>query len=240
MISEEQQDQAALYALGLLGADEDAVFESELRANAELRDMARELREAAGDLALTAPSLLPPASLKQRIMGEIARETKRVVPMPTRRASFGWVPWAIAAALAVFCGLLAVDRVRLERQLADIRAADSLMQTTFFTLAPSAPAPADAKATATVAWQPGRQSGVIRISNLPAPQSGKDYQLWAVDAEHKDPISAGVVRVDKNGVAQIRFKPVENAEHVKAFAISLEREGGVPKKEGPIVLVGST
>src|SRR6266511_813583 len=64
MISEEQQDQAALYALGLLGADEDSAFESELRANAELRDLVRELREAAGDLALTAPSLLPPASLK--------------------------------------------------------------------------------------------------------------------------------------------------------------------------------
>jgi anti-sigma-K factor RskA len=236
MIPEEQQDQAALYALGLLGADEDAVFESELRANAELRDLVRELREAAGDLALAAPSLLPPASLKQRIMGRIALETKRAVPMPVR-ASFGWVPWAIAAALAVFCGLLAIDRVRLERQLADIRSADPLMQTTFYTLAPSAPAPADAKAT--VAWQPGRQSGVIRISNLPAPGAGKDYQLWAVDAEHKEPISAGVVRVDKNGVAQIRFKPVEKAEHVKAFAISLEREGGVPKKEGPILLVGS-
>jgi anti-sigma-K factor RskA len=233
MISEEQQDQAALYALGLLGADEDAAFESELRANAELRNLVRELREAAGGLALTAPSLPPPASLKQRIMGEIALETKRIVPMPTRRAPFGWVPWAIAAALAVFCGLLAVDRVRLERQLADM-----LMQTTFYALAPSAPAPADAKAT--VAWQPGRQSGVIRITNLPAPQPGKDYQLWAVDAEHKDPISAGVVRVDKNGVAQIRFKPVEKAEHVKAFAISLEREGGVPKKEGPILLVGTT
>jgi anti-sigma-K factor RskA len=223
----------------LLGAAEDAAFESELRANAELRDLIRELREAAGDLALTASSLVPPPSLKQRIMGEIAMETKRVVPMPTRqRAAFGWIPWAIAAGLAVFCGLLAVDRIRLERQLADTRAVDPLMQTTFFTLAPSAPAPADAKAT--VAWQPGRQSGVIRISNLPAPQPGKDYQLWAVDAEHKDPISAGVVRVDKNGVAQIRFKPVEKAEHVKAFAISLEREGGVPKKEGPILLVGTT
>jgi anti-sigma-K factor RskA len=236
MISEEQQDQAALYALGLLGADEDAAFESELRANAELRDLVRELREAAGGLALTAPSLLPPASLKQRIMGEIT--TKRVVPMPARHASFGWIPWAIAAGLAVFCGLLALDRVRLERQLADMRAVDPLMQTTFFTLAPSAPAPADARAT--VAWQPGHQSGVIRISNLPAPQPGRDYQLWAVDAEHKDPISAGIVRVDKNGVAQVRFKPVEKAEHVKAFAISLEREGGVPKKEGPILLVGST
>ena len=132
MISEEQQDQAALYALGLLDADEDAAFKSELRANAELRDLVRELREAAGDLALTAPSLLPPASLKQRIMGDIALETKRVVSMPAQRASFSWIPWAIAAGLAVFCGLLAFDRVRLERQLADIRAVDPLMQTTFF------------------------------------------------------------------------------------------------------------
>ena len=236
MISEQQQDQAALYALKLLDADEDAAFQSELRANAELRDLVRELREAAGDLALTAPSVLPPASLKERIMGEIA--TKRVVPMPAGRASLGWIPWAIAAALAVFCGLLALDRARLERQLAETRAVDPLMQTSFYTLAPAAPALAEAKAT--VAWQPGRQSGVIRISNLPAPEPGKDYQLWAVDAEHKDPISAGVVRVDKNGVAQIRFKPVEKAEHVKAFAISLEREGGVPKKEGPILLVGTT
>jgi hypothetical protein len=84
-------------------------------------------------------------------------ETKQVVPMPTGGTSFGWVPWAIAAALAVFCGLLAVDRVRLERQLADIRAADPLMQTTFYTLAPSAPAPTDAKAT--VAWQSDVKAG---------------------------------------------------------------------------------
>jgi anti-sigma-K factor RskA len=237
MISEEQQDQAALYVLGLLEPHEAAAFESELNANAELRDIARELREAAGSVALTAQQRPPPASLKQRIMREIAIKTEERTIVPLYRPSRRWVPWAIAAALAVFCGLLALDRVRLERQLADLRAVDPLMQTTFFTLAPSAPAPADAKAT--VAWQPGRQSGVIRISNLPAPQPGKDYQLWAVDAEHKDPISAGVVRVDNNGVAQVRFKPVEKAEHVKAFAISLEREGGVPKKEGPILLVGS-
>jgi anti-sigma-K factor RskA len=237
MISEEQQDKAALYVLGLLESREAAAFESELNANAELRDIARELREAAGTVALTVPPQTPPASLKHRIMREIAIKTEEPTPFLRERVRFGWIPWAIAAALAVFCGLLALDRVRLERQLADIRAVDPLMQTTFYTLAPSAPAPADAKAT--VAWQPGRQSGVIRISNLPAPQSGKDYQLWAVDAEHKDPISAGIIRVDQNGVAQVRFKPVEKAEHVKAFAISLEREGGVPKKEGPILLVGS-
>ena len=146
-------------------------------------------------------------------------------------------PWAIAAILILFCGLLALDRARLQRELAEIRATDPLMHTIFFTLTPSGSAFADAKAT--VAWQPGRQTGVIRVSNLPAPQPGKDYQLWAVDAAHQDPISAGVVRVDQNGVAQIRFKPVEMAQQVKAFAISLEREGGVPKKEGPILLAGT-
>jgi anti-sigma-K factor RskA len=237
MILEEQQDQAALYALGLLSPHEAAAFEAELSGSAELRDFVRELREAVGDLALTVRPESPPASLKQRVMREIALEAGRTSAVSTQRASFAWIPWAIAAGLIVFCGVLAFDRARLQRELADVRATDPLMQTIFFTLTPSGPAPADAKAT--VAWQPGRQSGVIRITNLPAPQPGRDYQLWAVDAAHKDPISAGVIRVDKNGVAQIRFKPVEMAQQVKAFAISLEREGGVPKKEGPILLAGT-
>ena len=237
MISEEQQDQAAVYVLGLLDSAEAAAFESELSANPALRDFVREMREAAGDLALTAPLQTPPASLKQRVMREIAMKAKRSAPMSIQRTAFAWLPWAIAAGLIVFCGVLAFDRARLQRELADVRAADPLMQTIFFTLTPSPPAPADAKVT--VAWQPGRQSGVIRITNLPAPEPGRDYQLWAVDAAHKDPISAGVIRVDKHGVAQIHFRPVDRAQQVKAFAISLEREGGVPKKEGPILFVGT-
>jgi len=59
MISEEQQDQAALYVLGLLEPPEAAAFESELTANAELRDIARELREAAGIAALAVPPQTP-------------------------------------------------------------------------------------------------------------------------------------------------------------------------------------
>jgi anti-sigma-K factor RskA len=237
MIPEEQQDQAALYALGLLDADKTVAFESALSTSTELRNFVRELCEAAADVALTAPVQSPPAALKWRVIGEIERQTKAPTVLPTRRSSSAWVPWAIAAILMVFCGLLAFDRARLQREIAAVRGSDPLMQTIFFTLTPSGPVPADAKAV--VAWQPGRQTGVIRISNLPAPESGRDYQLWAVDAAHKDPISAGVIHVNENGVAQIRFKPVEMAQQVKAFAISLEREGGVPKKEGPIVLAGT-
>ncbi|HET9418406.1 MAG TPA: anti-sigma factor [Chthoniobacterales bacterium] len=237
MISEEQQDQAAVYVLGLLDSAEAGAFESALAADPALRDFVRELRDAAGDLALSAPAHTPPASLKQRVMREIAIKAKPSASVSIQRTALTWLPWAIAAGLIVFCGVLALDRFRLQRELTDVRATDPLMQTIFFTLSPSPPAPADAKVT--VAWQPSRQSGVIRITNLPAPQPGRDYQLWAVDAAHKDPISAGVIRVDENGVAQLRFRPVDRAQQVKAFAISLEREGGVPKKEGPILFAGT-
>ena len=43
-----------------------------------------------------------------------------------------------------------------------------------------------------------------------------------------------------SGVASVRFKPTASTWHIKAFALSLEREGGVPKAEGPMVLVGTT
>ncbi len=67
----------------------------------------------------------------------------------------------------------------------------------------------------------------------------KDYQLWVVDSEHKDLIDAGMVYVGQDGTAQVRFEPSAAAHKVKAFALSLEREGGVPKREGPILLIAT-
>lgn len=238
MISEEQQDQAALYALDLLGAEELAAFERELAANAELRTLARELRDAAGALALSTRPTQPPAALKDRVMQQLdgrssPSRTANVITPPA--SAFGrWIPWAIAAALLVFCGLLARERMKLEDRLAQERAAEPML----VALAPSADGPP--KARAVVAWNPQRQTGTIKVANLPAAGRTKDYQLWAVDAAHKEPISAGILHVDEDGVGQIQFKPIEPAHQVKAFAISLEREGGAPKKEGPILLIGSS
>ena len=112
------------------------------------------------------------------------------------------------------------------------------MQTKFVALAPANGAPSDAKAM--VAWESDKQTGVIRIVGMPAAGTGKDYQLWAVDADYKDPVSAGIVHVDPSGAAQVRFKTDAVTNRVKAFALTLEREGGVPKAEGPILLVGNT
>ena len=236
MISEDRQDFAALYVLGSLGAKETSEFEAALRSDAELRDLVNDLREAAGAVALAAPECHPSAALKQRILSDIAVE-KSSGGLAASVRSTSWMPWAIAALFMIFCGVLVYDRTQMRRELNEVRTRDPLAEMNFVTLAPQKDAPSAAKAG--VAWQTVEQTGVIRVTGLPV-VPGKDYQLWAVDADHKDPISAGMLHVDANGVASVRFKPVAQTSHVKAFAITLEREGGVPKAEGPILLVGST
>jgi len=237
MIPEDLQDQAALYALGALNAEETAAFETTLSGNIELRAMAGEMREAASDLARNVPPQQPPAELRQRVLREIALEKQADSPTRQETPSFNWLPWAIAALFLGFCGLLALDRARLQRELADARAADPLAQAMLVSLiSPTGDHP-DAKAN--VAWQPDRQSGVITINNMPPAGEGRDYQLWAVDANHPDPINAGIIHVEPNGVTRVRFKPDKDASQIKAFAISLERAGGVPKREGPIVMIGN-
>jgi anti-sigma-K factor RskA len=81
--------------------------------------------------------------------------------------------------------------------------------------------------------------GVIEVVNLPQLQSSQDYQLWVVDPQYPNPVDGGIVRVGADGRARVRFQANQPVENVAAFAISLERKGGVPVAEGPMVLVGS-
>lgn len=233
MIPDEMQDQAALYSLDLLDASERLRFEAAMRENEDLRALVRELREASADLALSVPTNRAPAALKQSVLREIALEKQS----GRQRTFANWLPWAIAALFLVFGALFALDRARLQRELAELRATDPLARAAFVSLtSPTGELP---QAKAVIVWQADKQSGVITISHLPPAAAGHDYQLWTIDAKRADPISAGVIHVEANGLTHIRFKPSENASQVKAFAISVEREGGAPKPEGPIILIGN-
>jgi len=89
-----------------------------------------------------------------------------------------------------------------------------------------------------VVWNGGKRQGVLLLDNMPRVDSGMDYQLWVIDPNKPDPVSAGVVEVNAKGVAKIAFKPVDAVGETVKFALSVEKKGGVPKAEGPIVLVG--
>lgn len=94
------------------------------------------------------------------------------------------------------------------------------------------------QALAVAVWNPARQEGVLRVEKLPALAADKDYQLWVVDPQYPAPVNGGVFTVDpETGEARVNFKASKPIATVAKFAVSLERKGGVPKAEGPMVLL---
>jgi anti-sigma-K factor RskA len=95
------------------------------------------------------------------------------------------------------------------------------------------------QALAVAVWNPAKQEGVLTVQKLPALATDKDYQLWVVDPQYPIPVDGGVFRVDPaTGEARLNFRPNLPVKTVAKFAVSLERKGGVPKAEGPMVLIG--
>jgi len=94
------------------------------------------------------------------------------------------------------------------------------------------------QALAVAVWDPVRQRGVLSVAKLPALAADKDYQLWVVDPQYATPVNGGVFRVDPaSGEARVTFHGDRPVASVAKFAVSLERKGGVPKAEGPLVLL---
>ena len=122
MISEQQQERASLYVLGALAAGEQDAFEAELRALPELREFVRSLRRTSGLIALACPPVLPPASLRDRIMRRIA--PGQVRPTTAPRAGAAMIPgfrfiesddsagWKALPVPGTSIKLLSVDRER--------------------------------------------------------------------------------------------------------------------------------
>jgi len=288
MIDELLEESASLYALGALDPGEKAAFEAQLAGNEELRLLVDELVATTASLAHAAPLRTPPPHLEAAIMREvrdskIARHNFSVAP---------WIPWALAACLALSTGLLFVARTKLEQRLADLqseqqqsrlemaklaterdRAAnkvadlekrdsdsrtqiatlgherermasemarlqerDSISQMQIATLTSKlSEAP---KATAFVIWDAEHQRGVLTAVDVPPNAADHDYQLWVVDPKYQIPVDAGVFSVKNGETTKVVFKPKLQVSSADAFAVSLERKGGVPKAEGPMVLVG--
>lgn len=232
MIDEELEEQASLYLLGMLEPDELRDFESALAANAELQRRVDELRETVAKIAHGAPLRMPPAGLEARILRAIEKDGGRARAAP----SSPWLPWALAACLTVACVLLAVDRIRIRREVSRLEQRDEFAQMQIATLSSkleNAP-----KAAAVVLWDAAKQQGILKTVGVPPNGDDRDYQLWVVDPKYKQPVDAGVFSVAREGTTKISFKPKSPITSADGFAISLERKGGVRKAEGPIVLMG--
>lgn len=246
MIDEQQQDLASEYALGALEAEAARAFEAELAANPELRTLTDELREASAILAHFAPRKLPPPELRERVLLSIRAEATASQPAsssPVQSGGFGILPWALAAGFAISTAALWYERAALQEEAAslltetqELRNRDALARVRIATLASQVDA--YSKATAVIVWDPQKQRGIVKLANLPRPETGKDYQLWVIDPKYPNPVNGGILPVGEDGIARVAFAPDQPVKKADKFAISVEPAGGVPKATGPIVFVG--
>jgi anti-sigma-K factor RskA len=120
----------------------------------------------------------------------------------------------------------------LRGEVAELKARNALSDIKIATLASMAKnAP---QAMAVVAWDGSAQRGIVRTLNMPAARPDQDYQLWIIDPDYKQPVSAGVFEPG----TRASFEPVHRISKADKFAVSLEKKGGSSVPQGPIVLVG--
>lgn len=288
MIDEQRHDLAIEYLFGHLEGEAQREFESWLQSDDELRTLVDDLRETTAAIALSAPQVQPPPQLRARVLqipkGETATAVTVPFPAPAPRR-LGWIPWAIAAGLAITAAGIYSDREKWRaaadsaradytRSLAEIntvvaqtgkltgrlemldaqtkthlsqiaelrdevvklRGRDALAQMQIAAL--SAQVAEFEKAGVIIVWDPSEQRGIVKMANLPKPETGKDYQLWVIDPKYQDPVNGGILTVAEAGQTRVAFKPDQLIEHADKFAISIEQAGGVPKAQGPIIFVG--
>ncbi len=147
-----------------------------------------------------------------------------------------WLPWALAACLAIACVILFADRTATRERLALLEHRNAFAQLRIATL--SSKLEGAPNAGAVVVWDAEKQEGVLKVSDVPPNESNRDYQLWIVDPDQSQPVDAGVFHLSDKGAKEIPFKPKGRVAAADAFAISVEHKGGVAKAEGPIVLIG--
>jgi anti-sigma-K factor RskA len=183
----------------------------------------------------------------------VAAETLR----PAGSGLFGWLGWAAAAAA---CVALAVNiyMTRPVRELANLPQTPTVQQPERLTpaqmrerliatatdLARGSFGPGNVKSvvpSGDVVWSDAKQAGYMRFTNLPKNDPSKEtYQLWIFDEtqDEKTPIDGGTFDVTADGEVVVPINAKLNPHNTKAFAITVEKPGGVvvSKREKIIAL----
>jgi anti-sigma-K factor RskA len=252
MIDERMEEQAALHVLGALSDAETLDFKRKLSADPELKNFVARLSTATGAIAGAVPSVEPPPQLRAKILARIGGQQK-IISLPERKSGFAfWLPWSLAAGLAVLCLMLFAQDTSLHRQVdaqaqrinsldqlaQSLSAATNDLQQTVLALQETNRLAglkiamlnsllADAPKTVAVSlWDEGRQEGVFVVQNLKSLPADRDYQLWVLD-NGTTPVDAGVFHVDKTGGGRVDFKTKQPIKIAGRFAVTEEVRGGV-------------
>lgn len=265
MIDERMEEQASLHVLGALSETEAREFKKAMQADPELQKFVAGLTRATGAIAGSVHMVEPPSSLRAKILAQ-AEPAPKNISAPRNNIFQLWLPWSLAACLALLGVLLFGQNRLLQRkvglqahqittlnQLAQLlQATTNDLQNTVLALQKSnqladmriamlnsllADSP---KAVAVSLWDETKQEGVFVVQNLKPLPADKDYQLWVIDPQYKTPVDAGVFQVDKHGNVRLDFKTKSEIGVAEKFAVTMEAKGGVavPTMQNMVLIGG--
>lgn len=211
-LASEEQEELAGYLLGDLSPEQASALEARLTQDPRLLAELQALQETLHLLPYGLPGVIPPASLRGKVMAEAGIEQ---VPTPLQpalsslgfgrlTAEWGWLGGLAAVVLA----LLVFDNWRLRQalqlaRLESVQALAHLLQqpgSRLVNLQGEA-------AAANLLYRPGEwQEVVLAARDLPQPAPGERYHLW-LKLEDGETLHCGNFQVDAQGSALVALRP---------------------------------
>jgi anti-sigma-K factor RskA len=256
------QEDLAFYAMGSFSTEESEAIRAHLMSCVSCRTG---LAEFSGDLALVGLAVeqhAMPEGARQRFIDRISADAQEAEQAATvsiataerhRVPAAVWIPWAMAAGLAIAVISLGVKIKSLEETLrnetsllAGMTTRTSHAQRVLEVLTAPSAQRATLTASKALTVPTGRtiyladNGGLIfQANNLAHLPSDKAYELWLIPANGKSPIPAGVFRPDATGSASVVLPPLPKGVPAKAFAVTVEKLEGSETPTLPLVLSGA-
>jgi anti-sigma-K factor RskA len=229
---EHWHDATAAYLLGALDEAERAAFEEHLAGCPACREEVDQLAPAAQALPMSVDPVDPPPALKARIMAEVEREASLLAaagpeadrpPAARRRRRPSWrIPRLVPAAVAA--GLL-VAGVAIGVGVGELQDAPERTVAAKVSGAPGA----------TVSLEMNGDEGRLLARNLPAPPSGRVYQVWLKRDGHAPEPTAALFVPSRDGAATASVPgSMKGIDHVM---VTDEPDGGSPQPTGDLLAV---
>jgi anti-sigma-K factor RskA len=230
---EHWHDATGAYVLGALDDTERAAFEEHLAGCPACREEVAQLLPAVRALPVSVDPVDPPPALKARIMAEVEREASLLAaagPEADRPSATGrrrrrlslriprLVPAAVAAAALVVGVAVGVGVTQLV-------GAPERTVTAQVSGAPGA----------TVQLELSGEEGRLMARDLPAPPSGRVYQVWLKRDGHAPEPTAALFMPSRDGTATAAVPG--SLEDVDQVMVTDEPDGGSPQPTGDLLAV---
>jgi len=261
------QEDLSLFAMHSTSQEEARAVRAHLVVCAECRAELEKLQEDLAMVAMSVDQQPLPEGARQRFMEKIAAAPGATMPatqaqrqtqvVPIRgeqkaRRPLRWVPWTLAAALALLAVALMMGNLRMQRELlseahqvSDLMEANAHAQSVLDVLtAPEAkhvvltagkvkPAP-----SARAVYLASKGALILQASNMDPLPEHMAYELWVIPANGKAPIPAGLFWPDSAGSASLVMPKLPVGVEAKAFGVTVEKNEGSPWPTSPIILAG--